>query len=466
MGAKHARLSPSSAHRWTECSASAGAQDGKPNKTSEASRFGTCGHQIAEECLLSGADPLGYVGRRMLFWTGLNDDMRPTGGENWESAFAQADGTLVFPHGGVQEAVVEVTQEMAEGVLTYVKYVRNYIETHGGDMLVERSVPIGHITGETDATGTTDVAVLSPTTLTVIDLKMGRGRVKAYDVMVPSTTDPVTGEPTTPKLRMNLQLAMYALGTYHENSLFYNFERVKVAIVQPMLGAVSEYECSVAELLALGEWLSERANETRDNPEFRPSHDNCFFCKARFDCHARNAEVLNLAVDGFDDVATAKPRVVNLPQLGDMWRMVEMVRAWADDIETRVQAEIEAGNKVYLSDGQHLKLVAGRKGNKTWDDEAAVEQMLKKEFRLRDDVVYTRKLITPAQAEKIAVTTKGKRPENDPKKYAIGKVQWSKLTEHIKQPDGKPTVVVSSDPRPEIKRDVQDMPDDGSDLFN
>lgn len=466
MGAYHARLSPSSAHRWSSCTASPGAQDGRPNTTSEASRFGTCGHQIAEECLLQGTDPLTYVGRRMLFWSGLDDSLKPLGGEDWENKFTQDDGSLRFPHGGEQVAFVDVTEEMAEGVLTYVKYVRNHVATHGGEMLVEQSVPIDHITGEEGARGTTDVAVLSGETLTIIDLKMGRGRVKAYEVVEPSLENPETGEVQPPKLQMNQQVALYALGTYREHSLFHDFKRVKAVIVQPMLNAVSEYECSIDELLALGEWLSKKAEETRVNPEFQPSSDNCFFCKARFDCHARNAEVLSAAIEGFDDVETAKPKVIQLPQLGDMWNLLPMIRAWADDIEARVQAELEAGRRVHLSDGQYLKLVEGKQGNKQWKDERVVEQMLKKDFRLRDDLVYNQKLITPTQAEKIAITTKGKRPENDPKKYAIGKVQWQRLAEHIVRADAKPKIVVSSDPRPEIQRSEPTAEDDGSDLFN
>ena len=447
------------------------AQEGKPNKSSDASRFGTCGHQIAEECLLSGADPRLYVGRKMLFWTAVVDG-EVKGGEDWSEKFDDDGmGGVQAPHGGQIVAEQVVTVEMAEGVNAYVTFVRNYLATHGGELLVEQAVPIDHLTCETGATGMTDVAIINGSQLTIIDLKMGRGRVKAYDVIEESKPDPFTGQPLPPRLRMNLQLAMYALGTYREHSLFHGFERVKVIIVQPMLNAVSEYECSVAELLALGEWIRERAEKTRTDPEFSPSSDNCFFCRARFDCHARNAEVLSLAVDGFDDVATAKPRVVNLPQLGDMWRMVDFVRQWADDIETRVQEELAAGRKVALSDGQTLKLVEGRKGHKKWDDESAVEQMLKKEFRLRDDVVYSRKLISPTQAAEIAITQKGKRPENDTKKYAIGKVQWAKLAQHITQPDGKPVIAFNNDPRPALKSKAADMPDqapvdDGSDLFS
>ena len=68
MSKKHARLSPSSAHRWTSCTASAAAQDGYVNENSDASRQGTTCHQIQEELLLNPElDPYSYVGRERLF---------------------------------------------------------------------------------------------------------------------------------------------------------------------------------------------------------------------------------------------------------------------------------------------------------------------------------------------------------------------------------------------------------------
>lgn len=59
-----------------------------------------------------------------------------------------------------------------------------------------------------------------------------------------------------------------------------------------------------------------------------------------------------------------------------------------------------------------------------------------KAFRLKDDQIYDRKVISPTTAEKLA------------KAEAIGKRQWPKLAALIVQPEGKPSVAPAADPRP------------------
>lgn len=433
MGVYHARLGPSSASRWTDCTASAGAQDGYPNTTSEASRAGTTGHQIGAECLEHGHDPNSYVGRYLCFLS----DRR----EVWREQLADDDALLVTHE-------ERVTFELAEAVAKYVNYVNTIHATLGGEMIVEQPVPIDHITGEQGATGMSDCIIVSGETLVTVDAKFGRGKVYAYDVIEPETYDLVTGEIVPPKLRMNLQLAMYLLGAYEKYALLSDFTQVKAVIVQPMLNHVSEYECSIEELMELKAWLSERAEATRTNPEFKPNGKNCHFCRAKYDCHARNRDALETALEGFEDVATARPKPITLPKLGDLYSKIDMIRSWCDDVEKRVMDELLAGKKVIRGDGIKYKLVEGRRGAKEWDDPAAIEKMML-EMKLKPDVIYTRKLVTPSQAEKLAETRKGKNqsPADEPKK-PIGKVKWNRLTAHIHQPPGKPVVAPQTDPRP------------------
>lgn len=139
--AAHARLSPSSAHRWSECTASVAMQDGLPNEGNAASRSGTCGHQMHAELLENPErDPQSYLGLVMLF---------PQ--EVWTTP---SEAAL---HYGPK---VEVTQELIDAVMTSVNYIREQIALHGGELLVEQSVPIGHFTGEEGATGSADVILL------------------------------------------------------------------------------------------------------------------------------------------------------------------------------------------------------------------------------------------------------------------------------------------------------------------
>lgn len=148
MANKHARLSPSSAARWTTCTASPSASDGLPNNGNAASRSGTCCHQIQEEMLLDPSRELSaYIGREM--WFGTDGSGRV---ECWREQWPHTD---IAP-----EHVVEVTEEMVEAVASAVAYITQMVALHGGELLVEQRVPIGQFTGEADAYGSADVVIL------------------------------------------------------------------------------------------------------------------------------------------------------------------------------------------------------------------------------------------------------------------------------------------------------------------
>lgn len=442
----HAVLSPSSAHRWTDCTASVGAQAGRPNTTSEASRLGTCAHQLSAECLEHGHDPQTYLGRIMAFPDGAE--------EHW------ADDPMVTA------TTVTVDQEMVDAARKYIGFVRDMTETLNAQLIVEQQVPIGAITGESDGRGTADSVLLADDLLVTVDAKFGRSRVTAYDVIEPARLDPLTQQMQPPKLRMNLQLALYLLGALEKYEFMGDFKRVKAVIVQPYLNAVSEYECSVEELRALGMWLKERADATRKNPEFSPSNDNCFFCKAKFDCVARTRVVLATALDGFEDIDNAKPKVVGVPELGQLLDKLDMIESWVQDIRDKALIELQAGRPILRPDGLRYKLVEGRKGHKAWSDEAEAEKLMER-FRL-GKLMWKKTLITPAAAQKFATPVKAKKGE-EPVEPLIGKTQWNRLSSLIEQPPGKPTVVLETDPRPEMQlasTGLEEVPPaDNSDLF-
>lgn len=444
----HAVRSPSGAYVWTDCTASPEAQQGRPNESSAASRHGTCGHQMGAECLEHGLDPRSYVGRKMLFYYHPESE---THGEDWADNLEQ--GATFQELNILHEEVV--TQELAEAVDVYVRFVRNLIETQGATAMVEQAVPVDHLTGETGATGTSDCVLLAGKTRISIDLKLGRGRVTAYEVLEPESYDLLTGDPVPPVLRMNLQCAMYASGSLklHGDE---GVERVKAIIVQPYLNAVSEYECDIAELRKLEAWIAERAEAGRKNPEFKPSSKNCFFCRARFDCHARNAVAIETALDGFEDITTARPKPISIPKLGDLYDKVEMIRGWCDDIEEKVRQEIEAERYPVRSDGKRWVFKEGRKPPRQWDDPEAVKELMRK-MRIRDEVYLKTTLISPTEAEKQATPKKGKKtdPAAPEVKMPIGKVQWSKLAAHITQGDPAPVIALETDPRQRYVRRIK-----------
>ncbi|MGJ0638236.1 DNA polymerase [Xenorhabdus bovienii] len=76
-----------------------------------------------------------------------------------------------------------------------------------------------------------------------------------------------------------------------------------------------------------------------------------------------------------------------------------------------------------------------KQGNRAWGVEADAEAMLKT-FKLKQDQMYTKKIISPPQAEKVL-------KKDSPKK-------WAKLESLIIRSNGKPTVAPDSDPRPAL----------------
>lgn len=458
MGAYHAELSPSGSSKWTVCTAAPGAERGQPNPGSEASRRGTCGHQIGEELLkarLAGQplDPGVYLGRVMGF-------PRDSRNEDWLDKLPKGTGI---------EFEYAAEQELVEAAAAYANLIWDRKEALGGELFVEQRVPIDHITGEEGASGSSDAVIVAGDLVEVYDLKCGRGKVYAYDIIESEVYDPMTGEQAPPRYRMNTQGAMYVLGTLRKYGLETKVERVKFVIVQPFVSpSISEYECSIDELLELGRWLSQKAEETRSNPQFVPGPKQCFFCRARFDCAARNAENLKAAVDGFDDVdsaesfAAAPMKPLFVPNLGQLWGKVSMIRAWCDDIETKLLDELDKGTQIVGADGEPMKLVEGRRPPKEWTDDGLAESLMTR-FRL-GDAMWNKKLISPTQAAKLAPPEK-KRKDAPEVETPIGPTQWKRLAALVTQRNGKPVPALGSDPRPALSKD-DDMPEEEYDLFN
>ena len=384
----HAKLSPSSAHRWSTCTASPGqeARAGGPDNGSQAARQGTAEHLVSALCLEANIQPLEFVGRTVYF---------PPEGETFEVCEC--------------EHTVTLDEDASARVGVYVEFVRALVKSTGGSLSVEVRVPIDHITGEEGAQGTSDAVIYTPEgELIVIDAKFGSSRVHAPQ---------------------NRQLAMYADGALVMFDWLQDFHSVRMIIVQPKLGHVSEWMVPVAHLREFVEPLRISAQATRDAPVFMPTADNCFFCKGRVECKAREEVVLQIALADFTDESA-------LPAL---YAKVPLIERWCDDITNLVQAKLTAGEPV---DG--FKLVAGRRGARKWTDETEAEAALKS-LRLKADEMYDKKIISPTKADKLELSKKAR----------------AKLDALISQPDGKPVIAPSDDPRPALASALDDF-----DLFS
>jgi hypothetical protein len=357
------------------------------------------------------------------------------------AASVLTDPEFVIPVGEtklVDGYAIKVTQDMADHVMDYCRLV--WERSEGKTLLVEQSVPIGHLTGEEGATGTSDAIIIDydQEAIEVIDLKYGAG-VKVY-------------------AEDNHQMQMYALGALHEHSLISDFSWATMVIHQPRMNHVAEWHISTAELERFAEQvcISSQYVEAGHNSAYEthergwtdqyliPGEKQCRFCKAKATCPALREEVMSIAGPATaHDFAEFVPDVPNA-ETGDNYLSmamgkVDLVEAWCKAVRAETERRLLAGEAV---DG--WKLVEGRKGNRAWANEEAVEEMFKRSFRLRDDEMYTKKLISPTAAEKLLKET--------PKRL-------KRAMDLTTRAEGKPSVAPAADRRPALAVNVTTVED-------
>ena len=378
-GGYHAVLSPSGASRWLSCPASVSMSTGAPDTGSAYADEGTRAHAYAA-ALLTG---------------------QPGAPDN---------------------------DEMAEAVGRYVADVRAFAE--GRELRVETAVPIGWLTGEEDATGTSDALILAGDELICIDLKYGRGvRVDA------------AGNP---------QLRIYALGALEQLTLTHEFKRVRVMVHQPRLHHVSEEVLTVDELVDWGERVVRpaaqhasrllRPDAEVDLSDFGPSESACRFCPAKGTCQPLAQYVTAQVLDDFADLAqplaprvkSAQDRSMDNAALANCLGAVGLIEDWCKAIRAQADSELRASRPV-----PGFKLVQGRMGPRQWKNADEAEIALKS-MRLKNEQMYDFKLISPTAAEKLKKTG------------ALGPRQWAKVEALVTRNEGALSVAPDSDPRPPV----------------
>jgi hypothetical protein len=375
----HAVWSASStAANWTCAGRMAMVSIAPDQKSSIYAAEGTAAHEVAEKALRGDLDCFKFLGE-------------------------------VYTIDGFE---VEVNEDLARSAQTYVNYVAAQTDVAAGSiLLIEERHSLAQLNPPFDAGGTCDATIIKPHMgeIEVVDLKNGKGIVE------------VNG---------NKQTRTYALLALLNapKHLVDQIDQVKVTIVQPRAshkdGRVRSETFHIAELI---EWTAELMKAmNRSALALEAFHmingsrsmfdewarvsltpGNCAFCPAQGICPALRTKALAIAPEiartWFEDPTLETPPMISntVPalspeELSHILDGIDMLEDWAKAVRATAHSLAEGGTTI-----PGYKLVE-KIGNRKWaaDDEKIIAD-LKSVIKLTEDQIFSRKLLSPAQIEKV-----------------------------------------------------------------
>jgi len=277
------------------------------------------------------------------------------------------------------------------------------------EMHVEISMDISFMTGEQGAKGTADCVLVDwdNRTISIIDLKTGHRRVNAED---------------------NGQLQMYAaaaVALFNDMHAVINgetesgaFDTVHTIIYQSSIDHIDQHSMSVKELMG---W----AGAIRPAKTIRPGPKQCQWCAKKAECESY-ASWVHAKVNNFDPETQEANRT---EKLSESFKSVDAIESWCKAVKTAAKKQLVDGGEL-----PGFKLVQGKAGNRKWQDETAVAELMKG-MRLKKDLMYKSTLITPTAATDIL-------------KSKLSRKQWETLQNHITRKEPVLQIAPDNDARP------------------
>ena len=371
----HALLGASSAHRWLICPPIARLEEQFKDRGSSFAEEGTAAHELAELALAKRF--------KLMATRSVNTKLKKFRSEN-----------------------SYYDQSMEDYVEAYCDLVEERIN-HYRDAVIELEQKVDFTKWVPEGFGTSDVVVLADNTIEIIDLKYGKGvPVDAY---------------------LNPQLMLYALGAVDKYDIIYEFETVRMTIVQPRLDNVSTFEIDKEELLYWADnYVAPRAAQAWEGTgEWTITDDVVKFSKVRAQLRLRAERNFSL-VDKYE--LKESPLLTN-EEIAEILDRAPEIKKWLDHVEQY------ALNKA-LTEGEEFpgwKVVAGRSNRKISDEESLLF-LLEAEGFEDDEILKPRALQAIGQLEKV-----------------VGKKRFAELaSDFIVKPEGKPVLVTEKDKRPAL----------------
>lgn len=382
---KHAYLGPSSSVRWLTCPPIIQFEQQAPNRNTSFAQEGTDAHTLAEFELRHFIEPF----------------------ENYEEERAK-----------VVEWLSYYDQEMTEYVNDYRDMVIEHYNGHTNPIM-ELEVKLDISRWVPECFGTSDVVIISDGVIEIIDLKYGKG--------VPVSA------------HLNPQLMLYALGVYDRYEILYDFNKIKMTIVQPRLDNVSSFEIEVEELVYWGEnYVAPRAVQAFEGTgEWSLNEDVLRFSPIRGQLRPRaegNFEIIDKY--DFKDSVSLEPE-----EIAEILAKAKEIKKWLDDVESHALHQALQGEEF-----PGWKVVEGR-SNRVITDKDDLEVRLVLEGYDLEKIMKPRELRPLGQLEK-----------------EVGKQKFAEIADDLLiKPAGKPVLAPASDKRPAINSEASAQ-DDFADL--
>ena len=309
---------------------------------------------------------------------------------------------LGIPADDPSENLSWYNEEMEDCATGYAAYVSELLETAKQTcadpvVMIEQRVDFSRWVKE--GFGTADCIVIADGVLNICDYKNGQGCLVLAE--------------------RNPQMMLYALGALEIFDGIYDIDTVRMTIYQPRKANISVYEMDKADLY---EWanseLTQKAQLAYEGQGSFSCGEWCRFCKAKAECRERAEANLALARYDFE-----KPPLLTDEEIADILDKVDALAAWAADVKEYALRQAVSGTAF-----PGWKLVEGR-SNRKYTSEAAVAAAV--EGSGFDP--YEKKLLGITAMQKL-----------------LGKSRFEELlAPYIEKPQGRPTLVRSSDKRPE-----------------